>query len=255
VKFPLFNKNSINKFILYIMKKSRNILRFLLGMIGFLFLSFCAYSFVTTGVFDVVSGLTGGAISIANFNPALLSTDDLLRVPGTENMGGFSAVVYFAPDSFITTHPTLQTSPDAIADLARLDGNFVMVNGKTFIKFDCVPNRVGVKPESQGEFPGARSFKDKGSFYIVGNEVTIAGWARYFNNITGTIIYNEISGNRRVFGNASLPVQFKATIEKGEKPADPVGLMVEWECDAFVSGPFYYGTIVLSSETLPAISS
>lgn len=231
------------------------ILRTLLGLLGMVFLSFCVYSFVTTGVFDVASLLTGGAVSFANFNVASLVTDDMVRTPGTENMGGFSSVVYFAPDSFIATHPTLQTNPDAIADLARLDGSFVMESGKKFITFDCVPTRVGLKPESQGEFAGSRSFKDKGSFYIVGDEVTIAGWARYFNNITGVVIYNEISGNRRVFGNDKLPVQFKATIEKGEKPADPVGLMVEWECDAFVSGPFYYGTIVLNDETLPAISS
>lgn len=207
------------------------------------------------GIMDYIgfsAGSTVTGLTIANIN--LISLGQPADIPmneGEEEMGGFGSVAYLGLRSNITAYPTEVTSHTSLENLCKLSGNYTFAAGRYFQELEFVPSSIKVISEPQGEHVGNHSFKITGEGHIAGAKEKQRGLARLLNNSYGVLILLRDDGSRIAYGSQNRPVRFKCTLDHGQNAADKTGLKIEFECDSFVPGYEYYGTIPLSGGTLP----
>lgn len=186
-----------------------------------------------------------------------LALGDITMQDGEENMGGTAEHCYIALKSHIDTWPTLKTIVDGaeLGDLVTLEGDFVMKDGKFFMKVEILRQTGKVSSENQGEDKG-RSYINKAAFKIRGaTKAEAAGLARLLNNSSGVCIMIDNDGNRIQIGEENHPAYFKPSNDTGEKPADRSEYTYEVEADSFCPVKHYTGVIPLSGgDSVPALS-
>ena len=232
--------------------KTPKIFKFLFLILGCLMAGFCIVQMIN-GIFDPVSL----GLSLANFTVANIQDSDLAEwemQDGEENMGGFGQVMYLGLRSQITGYPDLPDDPTSFDEMVTLDGSFTFSSGKHFIKILAAPKSIQITPESQGEYPGTKSFALNGKFTIPGMRNTQRAIARLLNNSYGVLIIPQDDGTRLCFGTENRPVHFTPKGDSGIAPADNKRFEFEFTTDSFVPGFGYNGTIPLDGETLPVIS-
>jgi hypothetical protein len=234
--------------------KTKTIMKTAFGLIGIIGLLFTIASIFSFGPdFGAMSMATIGfafsSLSDANFN-AMEAND------GDENMGGYGQVAYLALRSNIATYPTIPEAdePTTFEELVALEGNFTFHSGKHFLKILVAPGSLFVNPESQGEYPGAKSFALKGGFTLAGMKPKARAIARILNNSYGVLIIPEEDGTRMCYGTELHPIHFTPKGDSGKKAADTKRFDFEFAADSFVPGYTYNGSIALDGETLPPIS-
>lgn len=201
-----------------------------------------------------IFGVSKANIFLLNINlTTLAQPSDIIQADGEENMGGFGMVGYLALRSHIDSYPTEGAQTD-LDSLVKLDGNYAMKTDRKFMTLEFVPETIKLTPESQGEHVGGQSFKIKGEAFIAGTKAVQRGFARLLNNSYGILILNQDDGTRLNLGTYQRPVKFKVSTDEGQKAADKKGISITFESDSFVPGYQYDGTIILSAETLPAVS-
>jgi len=236
------------------MKSSQKILKALAFMLSAICLVFVTIGILNGSFMDVAGGLSLATIPFAFTNLAEITSVE--PNDGDENMGGFGQVMYIGLRSHIATYPTIpaQTTPATMDELVALQGSFTFATDKNFIKVFVAPETLSVDPESQGEYPGAKSFRLKGSFIIPGMKGTQRAMARILNNSYGVVVIPEEDGTRMCYGTELRPVHFTPKGKSGKKAADTKNFEYEFVTDSFVPGYTYNGTIVLDGTTLPAVS-
>jgi len=235
--------------------RTPKILQFLFGIVGIIGLVFMVASFFQAGIID--PGHTSLAFAGFAFSGlADTAFDNFEQNDGDENMGGFGQVAYLALRSHISGYPTIPapTVPTSLDELVALTGDFSFLTGKHFIKVLVAPGSLFASPESQGEYPGAKSFAIKGGFSIPGMKGTQRAMARILNNSYGVLIVPEEDGSRMCYGSELHPLHFTPKGDSGKKAADTKRFDIEFTTDSFVPGYTYNGTIILDGETLPAVS-
>lgn len=233
--------------------RTPKVLKSLFVVMGLAMLAFTIVSFFA-GIFDPVSsGLVLGNFALASIQDTDMSAWEMQD--GEENMGGFGQVVYLGLRSQITAYPTLPSeTATSFEDLVTLGGDFTFSTGKHFIKILVAPESMQYNPESQGEYPGAKSFSLKGSFIIPGMRADQRAIARILNNSYGILIIPQEDGTRICLGTETRPVHFSPKGKSGQKAADTKVFEFEFTTDSHVPGYNYNGTIPLDGVTLPAIS-
>jgi hypothetical protein len=233
--------------------KTPKILQILFIILGVGMLAFSAFQLIH-GLFDP----TSAGLSLANFTLASIADSELTTfemTEGEENMGGFTQVAYLGLRSHITGYPTLPSEESTtLEELVALVGDYSFAADKHFIKILAVPGGLQLNPESQGEYPGAKSFKLSGSFIISGMRAKQRAIARLLNNCYGVLIIPEEDGTRLNIGTQMRPVHFTPKGKSGQKAADTKVFEFEFTTDSFVPGYTYNGVIALDGETLPAVS-
>lgn len=235
--------------------RTPKILKFLFAIIGIIGLGFTIAAMFGTGIFDS-GGISLAMAGIAYTGLTDTAFDDFEPNDGDENMGGFGQVAYLALRSHISGYPTIPAPsvPTGLDELVALTGDFSFNTGKHFIKVLVAPGSLFASPESQGEYPGAKSFAIKGGFSIPGMKGKQRAMARILNNSYGILIVPEEDGTRMCYGSELHPLHFTPKGDSGKKAADTKRFDVEFTTDSFVPGYTYNGTIILDGETLPAVS-
>jgi hypothetical protein len=210
---------------------------------------------ITQDIADFLFGASGASgVTTATF--AWPVTGKVGYKDGDENMGGFGIVAYLGLYDDIEEWPVPGSFDEAnsLEDLVSTTGDFVMIEGKKFLKVFVAPETLNLNPEGQGE-PGGRSFKPTCEFVLPGYSAQNRGLARKLNNARGCIIIPDDKGTfRHLVGTENRPAFFKPTGSSGTKPADLKGFTYSVDCSQFAPSFDYNGPIPLTSETLPAIS-
>jgi hypothetical protein len=235
------------------MKSSKitKILFIMVALIGTIFTIVSMFS----GIFD------SGAMSLATIGFAFSGIadtefDTFEPNDGDENMGGFGQLAYLALRSHVSSYPAIPQpdDPTTLEELVALTGDFGFNTGKHFIPIFVAPGSLFASPESQGEYPGAKSFAIKGGFTIPGMKGKQRAMARIFNNSYGYLVVPQEDGTRMCYGTELHPLHFTPKGDSGKKAADSKRFDVEFATDSFVPGYTYNGVIVLDGSTLPAVS-
>lgn len=185
-----------------------------------------------------------------------LTLEGVVKADGVENMGGMTIRGWIAIRSEIATYPTLKADPTEIGDLVKLEGEYVMTEGKYFIPVEAIVNTSQHSYENQGELEG-QSFKPKGMFKLKGAiKAEVAGYARLLNCCQGVFIKLDNDGNRVVIGDELHPAYFKPSGDTGTDPTNRSEATFEVSADSFCPVMLYYGAIPLSGgESEPSIES
>ncbi len=219
------------------MKTSKSILQFLFSL-----LSLVLFATITAS-----AGTDPLAATIAS-GFAFASID----WEGGDNIGGFTSEAFLGLFHEIDDFPSLTDNPANDAELVTLEGDYVMKEGKNFIRIYVTPRTFGMEAENQGEIDG-KSFVQKGEFFYPGGREEAIALARKLNNARGILIGIDPNTGKRVqMGSKEFPCHFSPKLNFGNEPTSRRGLTVEFEADNFMPAMIYPGAIPLSEGEIPA---
>lgn len=166
---------------------------------------------------------------------------------GSDNMGGLSTRVYFAPQGCIASAPPFET--DGITMAGQWEFKDPAKQG--FVEIYVTYKSGDLKSEPVGDVDGVCS-KKTGSFFHPGNTTEMARFARAVQNTPGVFIAVDTEGNQVVIGDVVNPATVKATHNFGKSPEDRKGWTVSYEAYSTHPVVFYRGDIPLAPDATPA---
>lgn len=219
------------------MKTSKSILQFFLAALSMIvFAAMAASSAADPLAITVASGFAFSSIDWE----------------GGDNIGGFTSEAFLGLHHEIATFPTLKENPGDDTELVTLEGDYVMKDGKNFIRIYVTPRTFGMEAENQGEIDG-KSFVQKGEFFYPGGREEAIALARKLNNARGILIGIDPNTGKRVqMGSREFPCHFSPKLNFGNEPTSRRGLTVEFEADNFMPAMMYPGAIPLSEGEIPS---
>lgn len=172
---------------------------------------------------------------------------------GSASLPGIRPHMYLTRRSNIVVFPKVM-GDDAtkLEDVAVIKDNFVLVEGKKWIKIDLVEGESEPTCENQGN-EGSKSFLNRVQFVLPGTKKKVTGLISKLNNDDVVILYPQRDGAIRVIGNE----MFRVLLELGQNAGKAVTDSSQSTINASVSdinpAPFYEGTFETEDGTISGI--
>jgi len=171
---------------------------------------------------------------------------------GKINPSGIKTEVFFIPKTDIATFPAMTATPTTAAANVSLDGDFVLVVGKTWKRLYSTQGKGKVDFEPIGE-KDCKMFTVKGSFSFPDLDNASKNLAK--SAVNANVIYvvclpHESEKRYVVIGDNYYDVTTNVKGSSGDAPGSAKGVTIEVEAPATTPLPNYTGDIVLSDGTL-----
>jgi hypothetical protein len=202
------------------MKKSKQILSFLMALMVSAFIALFAgnalangaghpenavtYSLVILGAGALVS--YGMAFQSGLAFAALAYTSVSRPAGGTKNMGGTKAYIFFAALGDFATIGTLPPTPTTFDQLAVISDDHTFITGKCFRRLPCTIDKGTAKYAMGGERDG-RSWKPEGEIIIPGDNPIAMGLLNQVANDQVILLIGMPSGRVIQIGTEDFPTE------------------------------------------------
>jgi hypothetical protein len=159
--------------------------------------------------------------------------------------------VFFAPKTFIATHPKVIALPITASDFVTLAGDFVMAVGKTFYELYSTQGKGKVEWEPIGE-KDHKMFINKGSFSFpdISDDVKAVAKSLINSNVVlVALLPHETEFRAVVIGEEDWDTTVTLKGTSGDAPGSAKGLSFDIEAPSVTPLPSYKGAIVTPEGT------
>jgi hypothetical protein len=170
---------------------------------------------------------------------------------GQINPSGIKTRVFFAPKTFIKTHPRIAAAPATAAANVTLAGDFEMETGKTFFELYTTQGKGKVHFDPIGE-KDHKMFINKGVFKFPDISDAAKSIAKQFINanvVMVVLLPHESEFRAVVIGEEDYDTTVTIKGDSGDAPGSEKGLFFEIECPSSTPLPSYKGSIELATGT------
>lgn len=168
---------------------------------------------------------------------------------GSASLPGVRPHFYFTRKANIANFPKLPAEPADLEAAVTITGNFVLAEGKKWIKVDLVEGESEPKCENQGN-EGAKSFLNSVDFVVPGTQKKASALISQMNNDDIVILYPQRDGAIRVIGNEMFRVQLTLGQAGGKSVTDAAQTTITAAVSDVNVAPFYEGTFVTEDGTI-----
>ncbi len=162
---------------------------------------------------------------------------------GSRTYPGLRPYGYFIRKRNIVKWPTRKGSQaTTLAEIATLDGDFVLVADKKWNKIDLVPDENEISSESVGSY-GSKCFNNTVTLIVPGTEEEATGLAAQMNNDDVVFLVPQRNGKFRLIGNDMFLVDVKPNLGTGKKTEDANQTTLTITVTDEIPAPFYPGKI------------
>jgi len=180
-----------------------------------------------------------------------MQLEDITFPIGSVNPSGISDEVYFVPKQYIKSWPTIVDDFEQAANnaaYANLNGNFVLIDGKTWNRLYSTQGKGKISWEYQGET----------DCKVVVNKATLSypklndqgrALAKYASNGDFVFIVKH-DGQYFVIGDKDYRATVTPNGDSGDAAGSAKGITLEIECPGTTPLPVYKGQLTLSDGTI-----
>jgi hypothetical protein len=181
---------------------------------------------------------------------------DMKWVKGTPNAPGIREGVFFIPKVHIAEWATLKEAPLNAVESSTLEGDFVLVEGKTWFTLETNQDKSPLSCEAQGE-DDSKTFLNKLTLKYAGTNEEAATFAKMANNDDMVfIVQTKFPLRYRVIGSNMWRTRVNVSLNLGAAPTEEIGTTIEIACTDIIPAPYYNGSIITSDgEQNPSGSS
>ena len=173
--------------------------------------------------------------------------------PGKKNLAGIRRRLYYIDKTSIVQFPQLKPiggeGVTKMEDLAQLQGDFVLKEGKFFQFIDLKDEASNVTYETVGE-NGSKIFLNKANAIVVGQPDEVKGFSRQALNDDIVYVYQNRNGSFCVLGNDVFQCHTSPSGDTGTEitgaSTSTFAIEVYDECPI----PTYKGVLELSANTV-----
>lgn len=172
---------------------------------------------------------------------------------GQINPSGIKTAIYWALKSELQRPlPTIATAPASASENVNVDGDFVMVAGKTFKSLYSTQGKGKVYWEPMGE-KDHKMFVNKGTFSFP--DISDAAKSMTKQTINSNVVFvvalpHETEKRFVMLGDEDWDVTVSIKGDSGDAPGSAKGLTIEVEAPCTTPLPGYKGILVLDTGTL-----
>ncbi len=171
---------------------------------------------------------------------------------GKVNPSGIKTEIYFCPKSNIATIPGMTAAPATGSENVSFDGDFEMVDGKTFYRLYSTQGKGKVTFETTGE-KDCKMFLNKGTFKFP--DIDDAGKSLAKSAVNANVIFvvplpHESEKRFVVLGDEYWDCSVAVSGDSGDEPGSAKGTTIEIEAPATTPLPNYKGILQLPDGTL-----
>lgn len=167
---------------------------------------------------------------------------------GQVNPSGIKTRVFYAPKSFIKTHPKVIAAPATPEEHVTLAGDFEMVTGKTFEELYSTQGKGKVSWDSVGE-KDHKMFVNKGTFKypdISDDAKSLAKSTLNSNVVVVALMPHENGVRAVVIGEEDYDTTVSMKGDSGDAAGSDKGLFFDIEAPSTTPLPSYKGVIKLA---------
>lgn len=172
--------------------------------------------------------------------------------PGKKSIAGLRRRLYYIEKSSIVTFPTLPditgASGQAMADLAKLTGNFTLAADKYFKHIDLKDEASNVTFEAVGE-DGSQLFNNQASAIVTGMGDEVKGFCRQALNDDLVYVYQNRDGKFCVIGNEAFTCHTTPSGDTGTETTGAITTTLAIQCYDEAPVPTYEGKMYIAEGT------
>ena len=170
---------------------------------------------------------------------------------GSVNPSGIKDTVYAIPKQYIKKWPTIVNDLGQAASLKKytvMEGNFILVDGKTWIRIYTTQGKGKITFEPQGE-TDCKMFVNKATLSYPKLTDEARALAKF--SVNGDLIYCvKHDGKYYIIGSEDYRTEASPSGDSGDAPGSSKGMPFEISCPDVTPLPVYEGTLALCDGTL-----
>jgi hypothetical protein len=178
-----------------------------------------------------------------------MNFENLEWTDGKVNHSGIKSIAYWIPKSWIQAHPKIPDKPSTTADEIKLNGDYVLEDGKNWLTIYTTQGKGKVTFETLGE-KDCKMFTNKGNLKYPDISTEAKAFAKGTVNSNCVFVKPQPGNKYVVLGDEEYNLTVDTKGDSGDAPGSDKGLTIEISAPCVTPLPEYTGEIKLKTGTL-----